>query len=111
MDVPHSPDPAALARELTAALGTLAGARRALADDHLPQLSRLIGTLERLEAALAGLPPPDRPGLRRQLLAALDEAALLAQSLGAEHARTRAALRGVGATRRAERAYRRAKRL
>ena len=111
MDVPRSPDPAALARDLTAALGVLAGARRALADDHLPQLQHLIGTLERLAAALAGLSAPERAGLQRQLLAVLDEAAGLAGSLGAEHARTQAALRRVGAKRRADRAYRQANRL
>jgi hypothetical protein len=111
MDVARSPDAEALARELTAALGVLAGARRALADDQLPQLQHLIGTLERLEAALAGLSAPERAGLQRQLLAALDEAAGLAQSLGAAHARTQAALRRVGAKRRADRAYRQANRL
>ncbi len=106
-----SPDAAALARELSAALGVLAGARRTLADDHLPQLQHLIDALERIEATLAGLSGPDRAGLHRQLLALLDEAAGLAQSLSAEHTRTQTALRRVGAKRGADRAYRRAGRL
>jgi hypothetical protein len=41
----------------------------------------------------------------------LDEAAGLARSLGAEHARTQVALRRAGADRHADRAYRRASRL
>jgi hypothetical protein len=111
MAVPRSPDPSALARELSAALGVLAAARRALADDHLPQLQQLIGTLEALQTRLDSLSTPDRTGLQRQLLAVLDEAAGLARSLGAEQARTQAALRRAGADRRADRAYRRASRL
>jgi hypothetical protein len=111
MAVPPSPDPSALARELSAALGVLAGARRALADDHLPQLQQLIGALEHLQTRLDRLSGPDRTGLQRQLVAVLDEAAGLARSLGAEQARTQAALRRVGADRRADRAYRRASRL
>jgi hypothetical protein len=111
MAMSRSPDPAALARQLSAALGVLAGARRALADDHLPQLQHLIGALERVQAALDGLAAPARAGLQRQLLAVLDEAAGLARSLGAEQARTQAALRRVGAKRRADRAYRQASRL
>jgi uncharacterized membrane-anchored protein len=111
MDVPRNPDPAALDRELSAALGVLAGARRALANDHLPDLQQLIDALERIEATLASLSTPERAGLRRQLLAVLDEAAGLAQSLSAEHARTQAALRRAGAKRRADSAYRQASRL
>ena len=38
MAVPRNPDPTVLAQDLSAALGVLASARRALADDHLPQL-------------------------------------------------------------------------
>ena len=109
MDVPS--DTAALARELSAALGVLAGARRALADDHLPELQHLIDALERMQATLDSLSGPDRAGLQRQLLALLDEAAGLAQGLSAEHARTQSALRRVGAKRRADRAYRDAGRL
>jgi hypothetical protein len=111
MAVPRGPDPAALARDLSAALGVLAGARRALADDHLPRLQQLIGALEHLQMSLDGLSGPDRASLQRQLLAVLDEATGLACSLGAEQARTQAALRRVGAERRADRAYRRASRL
>jgi hypothetical protein len=111
MAMPRSPDPAALARELSAALGVLASARRALADDHLPQLQHLIGALERIQATLDGLAAPARAGLERQLLALLDEASGFAHSLGAEQARTQAALRRVGAKRRADRAYRQASRL
>jgi hypothetical protein len=111
MDVPHTPEHAALARELSAALGVLAGARRCLADDQLPRLQHLIGTLERMQSMLDSASAPGRAGLQRQLLALLDEAAGLAQSLGAEHARTQAALRRVGAERRADRAYRQAGRL
>jgi hypothetical protein len=111
MAAPPDPDPAALARDLSAALGVLAGARRALADDHLPQLEHLIGTLERLQTTLDRLGGPDRADLQWQLLALLDEAAGLARSLGAEQARTQAALRRVGAERRADRAYRWASRL
>jgi hypothetical protein len=61
--------------------------------------------------SLDGLSGPDRASLQRQLLGVLDEAAGLARSLGAEQARTQAALRRVGAERRADRAYRRASRL
>ena len=111
MAVPRSPDPAALTRDLSAALGVLAGARRALADDHLPRLRHLIGALERLQTTFNSLSGPDHTGLQRQLLAVLDEAASLARSLGAEQARTQTALRRVGAERRADRAYRRASRL
>lgn len=111
MGAPRSPDPAALAQELSAALGVLAGARRALADDHLPELQHLIDALEGLRVRLASLSAPDRAGLQPQLLAVLDEAAGLAHSLSAEHARTLTALRRVGAKRRAERAYRQASRL
>lgn len=111
MDIPHSPDPAALARELSAALGVLASARRALADDHLPQIQHLIDALARIHATLGGLSTAERAGLQRQLLAVLDEAARLVQSLSAEHARTQAALRRVGAKRRADRAYRQTSRL
>jgi hypothetical protein len=111
MAVKPSPDPAVLARELSAALGVLAGARQALADHHLPRLQHLIGALERFQATLDRLAAEDRAGVRRQLLAVLDEAAGLAQSLGAEQARARAALRRVGVERRADRAYRRASRL
>jgi hypothetical protein len=46
MGVPRYPDPAALAQELSAALGVLAGARRTLADDQLPELQHLINALE-----------------------------------------------------------------
>jgi hypothetical protein len=111
MAMPRSPDPAALAEHLNAALGVLAGARRALADDHLPRLQHLIGALERLQMTLDSLSAADRAGLQRQLLAVLDEAAGLARSLGAEQAHTQAALRRVGAERRADRAYRRTSRL
>ena len=111
MDIPHSPDPTAVARELSAALGVLASARGALADDHLPQLQHLIDALERIHATLGGLSAPERAGLQRQLLAVLDEAAGLVESLSAEHARTQAALRRVGAKRRADRAYRQTSRL
>jgi hypothetical protein len=111
MAVPRSPDPAALAQDLSAALGLLAGARRALAEDHLPRLQHLIGALERLQTTLDSWSEADRAGLQRQLLAVLDEAAGLARSLGAEQARTQAALRRVGAERRADRAYRRTSRL
>jgi hypothetical protein len=111
MAVPGRPDRSALERELSAALGVLAGARRALAEDHLSQLQQLIGVLEGLQARLDGRSGPDCTGLQRQLLAVLDEAAGLARSLGAEQARTQAALRRVGADRRADRAYRRASRL
>jgi hypothetical protein len=111
MAVTRSPDPAALAQELSAALGVLASARRALADDHLPRLQHLIGALERFQATLDGLSAPDRAGLQRQLLAVLDEASGLAQSLGAEQARARAARGRAGVERRADRAYRRASRL
>lgn len=107
MDIPHSPDPEAVARELSAVLGVIARARRTLADDHLPQLQHLIDALERIHATLGGLSGPERAGLQRQLLAALDEAGGLVQSLEAEHARTQAALRRIGAKRRADRAYRR----
>jgi hypothetical protein len=82
MAVLPSPDPATLARQLSAALGFLAGARRALADDHLPHLEQLIGALERLQARLDSEPAPDSAGLQGQLLAVLDEAAGLARSLG-----------------------------
>jgi hypothetical protein len=111
MDTPHSPDPTALARELSAALGVLARARRALADDHLPQLQQLLDALEPIHAKLSGLSAPEREGLQRQLLAVLDEAAGLVQRLSADHARTQAALRRVGAKRRADRAYRQTSRL
>lgn len=111
MDRPGTSDPAALTRELTAALGVLAGARRALVDHHLPELRQLIGALERIQAALGGLSAPERDGLQRQLLAVLDEAASLAAGLSAEHARMETALHGVGPKRRADRAYRRASRL
>ena len=111
MDIPRSPDPEALARDLSAALGVLASARRALVDDHLPELQHLIDALERIQATLDGLSAPDRAGLQRQLLAVLDEASGLARSLGAEHARTQAALRRVGPERRADRAYHKAGRL
>ena len=111
MGVTSDPDAAGLAPELSAALGVLASARRALPDDRLPQLQHLIDTLERIQAALAGLAAADRAGLRRQLLAMLDEATGLAQAPDAEHARTQAVLRRVGAKRRAERAYRQAGRL
>jgi hypothetical protein len=111
MAMSRSPDPAALVRQLSAALGVLAGARRALADDHLPQLQCMIGALERIQATLDGLAAPAGAGLQRQLLAVLDEAAGLARSLGAEQARTQSALRRVGAKRRADRAYRQASRL
>jgi hypothetical protein len=111
MPMPRSPDPSALARELSAALGVLAAARRALTDDHLPQVQQLIGALEGLQTRLDGLSPPDGTGLQGQLLAVLDEAAGLARSLEAEQARTQAALRRAGADRHADRAYRRASRL
>jgi hypothetical protein len=111
MAMPRGPDPAALADDLSAALGVLAGARRALADDHLPRLQHLIGALERLQTRLDSLSAAERAGLQRQLLAVLDEAGGLARSLGAEQARTQAALRRVGAERRADRAYRRTSRL
>ena len=104
-------DPAALSRELTAALGILAAARRALVSRHLPALEQLVGALERVEATLGSLPAAGHDGLRRQLLAVLDEASSLAAGLGAEQARTLLALRRVGAKRRADRAYRRASRL
>ena len=111
MAVPRNPDPTVLAQDLSAALGVLTSARRALADDHLPQLQLLIGALERLRTTLDRLSEPDRAGVQRQLLALLDEAAGLACGLGAEQARTQAALRRVGAERRADRAYHRASRL
>lgn len=111
MDGPRTPDPAALTRELTAALGVLAGARRALVDHHLPELQQLIGALEHIQATLSGLSASDRAGLQRQLLAVLDEAASLAEGLSAEHARMQTALHRVGTKRRADRAYRRASRL
>jgi hypothetical protein len=111
MDRPPHPEPAALTRELTTALAILAGARRALVDHHLPELRHLIGALERIQATLGGIPAPERVGVRRQLLAVLDEAARLAESLGAEHARVQATLQRVGAKRQADRAYRRASRL
>jgi hypothetical protein len=111
MDVRGTPEPSALARELSAALGVLASARRALADQQLPQLHNLIGTLERFQATLDELSAAEVPGLQRRLLALLDEAAHLGQSLRAEHARTQAGLRGIGDKCRADRAYRRAGRL
>ncbi len=111
MAVPRSPDAAAPERDLSAVLGVLAAARRALADDHLPRLQQLIGALERLQMSLDGLLGPERAGLQRQLLAVLDEAAGLARGLEAEQARTQAGLRRLGAERRADRAYRWASRL
>lgn len=97
MPTPDSRDPEAVARELSAALGMLAAARRALADDHLPRLQQLIAALERMHATLGGISAAERAGLQRQLLAVLDEAAVLVQRLDAEHARTQAALHRVGA--------------
>jgi len=111
MAEPQSADPAALSRELSAALGVLADARRALADRHLPELRQLVGALERIQATLGGLSPAERVSLQRQLLGLLDEAAKLAEGLSAEQGRIRNTLRRGGAERRADRAYRRASRL
>lgn len=111
MDEPRTPDPAALSRELTAALGVLAGARRSLVDHHLPELQQLIGALERIQGTLSSLSAAEREGVQRQVLAVLDEASSLAESLNAEQARMQTALHQVGTKRRADRAYRRAGRL
>jgi hypothetical protein len=107
----RTPDALALAQDLRAALGVLAGARRALAEDDPPELGHLVGTLERLHRALGSLAAADRERLRPELLMVLDEASSLADGLTAEHARVAAALRRVGTKRRADRAYRQASRL
>jgi hypothetical protein len=85
--------------------------RRALTQDDMVELGRLMPLLAALATA-PGLAPGDDPaGLRNDLLALLDEASRLTGELGEERARLAAQLRGAGAHRRAGVAYRRAGRL
>lgn len=104
-------DAETLEHELAGALAVLAGARRALATDQLPQLERLIAMLEPLHAALAALPPSAPGHPPRELLAVLDEASTLTEGLSAAHAQLKARLREAGTQRRAGAAYRRAGKL
>jgi hypothetical protein len=110
-----TPEGTGAARELEqgmiAALDLLARARKALAQDELPELGRLTALLESLRGHLQGMPSAAERRLRQSLLALLDEAGVLAQTLREEQARLAGQLRDGGVHRRAGAAYRRAGRL
>jgi hypothetical protein len=97
-----------LDRGTAAALDLLGRARRALAQGELPELGRLTALLESLRGQLDELPSAADRRLRQSLLALLDEAGVLAQSLREEQARLARQLRDGGVHRRAGAAYRRA---
>jgi hypothetical protein len=101
---------AALEARLAAAGELLARARRALAAGELPELERLFAVLEGLPGELGRIPKGD-DHLRGRLLALLDDAGGLTETLRQEHARLAAQLRVAGVYRRAGAAYWRASKL
>jgi hypothetical protein len=104
---PEVREPAA---RLAAARDLLERCRRALAQGELPDLDRLAALLEGLGGELGRLSRAD-DGLRGPLLALLDEAGRLTETLRTEQARLADQLRAAGAYRRAGVAYRRAGKL
>jgi hypothetical protein len=99
-----------LETRLAAARDLLERARRALAAGELPALDRLAALLEALPSELGRLSRAD-DHLRGRLLALLDEANSLTETLRTEQARLAARLRTAGAYRRVGAAYRRASKL
>jgi hypothetical protein len=97
-----------LERVTTAALELLGRARRALGRGELAELGRLIALLESLRGVLGRVSPIADRRLRASLLALLDEAGLLTETLRAEQACLARQLRAGGVHRRAGAAYRRA---
>lgn len=92
--------------------GDLLGrARAALGSDDPARLAQLCPDLERLQAAIAGMPTEAVVAEWRSLLALLDAAEGLTAALQVARAQVLDALRDAGARHRAGAAYRRAGRL
>jgi hypothetical protein len=96
-----------LRRRLGEAATLVAAGAEALDRGRLPQLEPLAPLIDGLTRELARLPGERGRALRPALLALLDEIARLTERLAAERARLGERLRGTGAHRRADAAYRR----
>jgi hypothetical protein len=95
---------------LEAAIELLERARRAVAQGELPELERLAPLLDGLTRRL-GAWSGGNDRRRRRVLALLDEAGALPETLRAEQAQLAVQLRAAGVHRRAGAAYRRASKL
>jgi hypothetical protein len=106
------PEPAPPPAEMADLRDLLGRLRRALAQDDMVELGRLMPLLAGLAAAPGLVQGSGGPaGLRNAVLGLLDEAGQLTGELRDEHGRLAAQLREAGAHRRAGVAYRRAGRL
>jgi hypothetical protein len=99
-----------LEARLAAVHDQLERARRLLAEGELSALDRLALLLEGVPGELGRFPRTDER-LRGRLLALLDEAGSLTETLRTEQARLAVQLRAAGAYRRVGAAYRRASKL
>lgn len=106
-----APAPAAPRDDTTRLRDLLGRVRRALVQDDMAELGRLMPLLAGLGTAPAFARDGDPAGLRRDLLGLLDEASRLTGAMQDEHARLAAQLRGAGDHRRAGVAYHRASKL
>jgi hypothetical protein len=106
------PEPAPPRADMADLRDLLGRLRRALAQDDMVELGRLMPLLAGLAAAPGLVQGSGDPaGLRNSVLGLLDEAGQLTGELRDEHGRLAAQLREAGAHRRAGGAYRRAGRL